>query len=236
MTKHFDELLNMDPLLEAENVTGKSYKEDEDTLMLGMALHMMKNDQVRTELGLRGDTYYGMPYDEYVAVAHNLGFKTLLTLPFTNKEGIEETQEFLWRDGLLLITESFTWERGGKKSTNNARIFFNCEFADSSDAWGFRFSGHLHSDMYDQGRYIWVGDVDAREALVNTVNRMETECTILKDWVEKPFMYLSNYMDEKTVHEMPTYEWRVNRDKMLKDIMEQFPKDVQEYMDAPDGL
>lgn len=234
MTKQFDDLLNMDPLLEAENITGKSYKDDEDTTMLGMALHMLKNEQVRLELGLRGDTYYSMTYDEYMAVAHNLGFVTMLSLPFTNGDGVEEVQEFLWRDGLLLITESYTWEKGGKRSTNNAKMYFNCEFPASSDAWSFRFSGHLHTAMYDQGRYVWIGDVDVREALVNTVNRMETEGTILKDWIEQPHMYLFNYVDSKMFDKVPFDEWSKMRDKVNSDILAQFPEDVQKDIDAPD--
>lgn len=230
MSHTFDDMLNMDPLLEAENLTGKSYKDDHDTMLLGMALHMQKRQVVKDELHLRQDTYYSMGYNDYLNVVHNLGFETVLCLPFLNRDGIEERQEFLWRDGLLLMVDSFTWNADGKMTLNSAKMFFNCEFAAYEDQIGFRFSGMLDSKSLDDDRYVWSGHVDAREAIVHTVNRMEAVGTILNPWITKPLgLYFTNYVQMNEHFNMK--DARKSRElatKVEQDVIAQFPQEVRE--------
>ena len=212
----FDEFLNFDPLLAAERLTGKSCGEDEDTMAVGMALLMEHGRQKREELGLRGDSYWGMDYDSYLDLVESLEFELLATEHF----GEGETQHYYWLRGVLLCCNS---HRG---SINSSTLYFNWEINSDSSPWDYKLSGHLNRRFYDEDRRVWVGTVDGREALAHTLQRLMDAGTFLEEWVEPPHLWLLNYLEErsKTPSDLAT---------MMKVAL--FPVEVQRAMGLEAG-
>lgn len=192
----FDDFLNFDSLLAAEEITGKSYKDDDGTSKLGIELHMMHARAKQEELGLRNDSYYGMKYAEYIPIVEGLGFELAFEELFSSTleqewmgENIIDSYRIYWRDGLLLTCESY---RGD--TLNSSSVYFNAEFETGQAAWSVNgVSGYLHSDLYDAGRFVWVGSFSAREGLRHTLSQLETYGTILSQWIKRPMLLLNNY-------------------------------------------
>ena len=117
--------LSIDPLAEAEKMTGKSYKEDRDTESLGLLLHVGHTKRKNEILQEAGDTHWGVTPSQVIAMLLKDGFNLLLTLPF---EGVNVWQGvkhpsyderfhilFCPRRGILARME--TYARG---TTNNS--------------------------------------------------------------------------------------------------------------------
>lgn len=187
MTDDFDKLLSFDPLAEAEQVTGQSYKDDEVTKALGFIMALQHNDEKAVELGLRDDSYYNIAHDEYLRIVEDLGF----TLVFTEAFGPDEAYQVYWRRGVLLTVESYG------EALNSAKAYFNMEFREGESPWAYRLSGRVNGPAYDKGRTVWVGDFDAREGLRHQLARLEAAGTFLEPWVEQPFLWLLNYMETR---------------------------------------
>ena len=60
-----DTLLNGDSLATAETITGKSYKEDERTSLLGLFINMQAADLKKKVLSERGDSTFSMKMKDY---------------------------------------------------------------------------------------------------------------------------------------------------------------------------
>ena len=188
----FNDLMNFDPLLAAEELTGDSYKEDEGTLALGALFAQKHATAKREELALRDDSYYGSAYASYIELVESLGFERVFTESFSGAEEVTDHLEFYWREGILLRVESYAGLR-----VNSASLYFNGEFADSADPWSMRLNGHLNGAAYDEGRYVWVGSVDVREGLRHILAQLEAKGQALEVWLEQPFMWLLNYAESR---------------------------------------
>lgn len=192
----FDDILNFDPLLEAEKLTGKSYKDDRETMLMGAGLAILQNEQKEMELGLRGDSYYNISYSEYLEILADLGFQEVYSEEFVSRwEQAREQFRVFWRDGILLTTESYMG-----KSLNSATAYFNAEFEDGNAPWRMSLSGCLDGEAYDGDprRYIWCGYFDAREGIRHRLAQMEGQAKFLPKWTnERIYVSLLNYMESK---------------------------------------
>lgn len=216
-----DDLLNADPLGEAEALTGESYKESEDTLALGMLLHMVKGDAVREEMGLRDDTFYGSSFEDALRVLAELGFEVIHQHEFFPKSyGSEEprTEQYivLWRDGVLATLVSYNGT-----SVNNLELFYNWQPNEDVRHSPSGASGHLHGESYDQGVKIWIGHQDARTGLRHILNRLETTGKFLTSWIESPFLYLMDYALEAA-----GADYKV----VTAEVISTFPTEVREAL------
>ena len=176
-----DQMLSFDPLAAAEGLTGKSYKDDRDTLALGMLMLTEHAAEEREELALRDDTFYGSAYADTLRIFAELGFKVVHNHTFSGSSGGDEDFTILWRAGVLAVAESY---RG--VSTNNAKIYYNWKFADISQSYSIQFSGHVNDGVV-------VGDVDVRVAARHILAKLEAGGEVLSTWIERPFLWLLDY-------------------------------------------
>ena len=191
-------LLETDALAEAERMTGKSYKEDSESMGLGMSLQMSLSAAKRAALKDAGDTYMTMPLDDALHLFYLMGFDEVLQDNFTafDRHDQVETYRVLWRnDGILATVESY---RGDQ--LNMSKIYYNVEFPPGTTRIGsVTSSGKLWSDDWNspEGRRVWVGDHDAREGVRYSMRRLDEAGTFLPVWVERPFLWLVNFAESK---------------------------------------
>ena len=136
----FQKILNFDALSEAEKITGKSYKEDQDTSNLGMFLHMKMGEEKKRLLIGRSDTHFNMTEAESLQIFKMNGFKIVLQEPFINQDGIEERFYVLfdYENSILLSFDTFTWKDDGSwaksgktvppPAFNGGHVYFNYAF------------------------------------------------------------------------------------------------------------
>lgn len=108
-------LINTDSLAEAEKITGKSYKEDETTNFIGLALQIEKNNKLKEILNSLDDTTFSNTESDYIRKITNFGFESALELPFINDNDITERLHIFFhpRLAILLIFDTFTWHDDG---------------------------------------------------------------------------------------------------------------------------
>lgn len=205
MTKDFDDMLRMDPLLEAEKITGLSYKEDKETADLGMALHILHNTRKRDELSLRDDTYYSMEFADALRIVQETGFVPIFDHLFQGRDGTERFL-LLWRDGVLVDMESYTY--GGRVTLNTLHMVGNWLPNEGIERWNYTSSGHFKRDGegwddYPEGDprnetdpWVWIGHWDGREAFRNTMEKLDANGTWVPVWKEIPFTFLISYTEK----------------------------------------
>jgi hypothetical protein len=80
-----DVLMNTDPLHSAEQITGKSYKDDPETDSLGMAMFFAHNRLKEQALSSLGETHYNIDLDSYIRIVEDrLGGVLVRTQEFDN--------------------------------------------------------------------------------------------------------------------------------------------------------
>jgi hypothetical protein len=229
MTNEFDDMLRTDPLAEAEKLTGKSYKDDEATASLGFLMHIAHNERKEKELGLRDDTFFRTPFVDTLRIYTELGFELVYHEHFRGKDdaGMEQ-YVILWRDGILATIDSYTWSTGDQKPTTNSNNFYYNWMPSTDDFWDCTSSGHFITEAYDQGRKIWSGYHDGREALRHNLARMESKGTFLPEWEERAFLWLGNREEQRDL------KWNdPKRNKITARIIAHFPQHVQDALGAP---
>lgn len=101
------EILNFDPLQFAENMTGKSYKQDEQTSSLGLAVHLLAGDIKREHLESLDDTHFRTPFEDALRIFHSEGFDIVLDEPIKTEKR-DDRYVVMWHpDGILLIVDSY---------------------------------------------------------------------------------------------------------------------------------
>lgn len=206
-----DDLLQFDPLLAAETITGHSYKEDDETRALGFLLLQSAAVDKKKALQSTGDTYFNSSLNEQLEVMESLGFKTVLLDFFGGSLGFDETFRIMWHPcGVLATVESYqTFHRNSAKFYYNVR--FPVEYVESRHS--YTSSGHFHVYDPENGNFIWVGDHDGREAFKHNFTRLAEAGEFLSEWVEQPFLWLLNYKESAEDgydHEVITQE-RISR-------------------------
>lgn len=195
------ELIDFDPLAHAEKLTGKSYKESEETSALGFLLAIDHNEKKKEVLKGNNDTHYSMDFNEYVEIAESEGFDVVYTekrkVDFHDGVEVEETYLVLWQPvmGILLTVESYRGER-----VNSAKMYYNIDFGSEipknyykvTSSGGFLQSDELDADGWKKALPIWAGDHDAREALRVKMRDLRSVNTLTK-WKSRPFLWLCNY-------------------------------------------
>ena len=241
----------IDTLAEAELITGKSYKDDETTVMVGLALNFRKSEVVNMIMEATDDTLFRETVDSYIRKTTDFGFEIVL------REEIKECKEkeefiILWhREYSILI--SFDTYRGG---VNGGNFYYNwspfgvASFSRFTSSGGFEginwlpdLSAQLECEFenerprllkeedwdefkikdkeYNQKlrdwreknnlRGVWVGYHDCREAVKNNITLLLKEGEFLKNWKQKPFLWLAGHSEyEKNNWEEVTKE-RLNK-------------------------
>jgi hypothetical protein len=203
--------LAFDPLAAAEAMTGISYKEDDETSMLGLALSLNHNRRKDALLKSSRDTTFSMPFDDHLAVFVDMGFEEVYRQEFDGRYA-RETYLILWHaDGLLATTESFSWS-AGDKGRNTAKVYYNYRRAAGLPGCPLTSSGHMEGD-------VWIGYHDVREGMRHTIECLRAEGEFLPAWVARPFLWLLNYAES----DKPGYDYEaINARKIVA-----LPADIQ---------
>ena len=204
-------VLSYDALAEAERITGASYKEDDETMRLGVGMHMQQTERKRALLALHGDTLLTNDHDRYTEVLREEGFRKVLDEPFSGKV-LESFQVWWHEDGLMLTFDTF-----GGGHINSAKLLFNWRAPNEERAWPpVPISGHVTEGG------VAIAGVDAREALRLKIFRLRQAGSFVRPWVERPFMWLLGYEEAKSPGGPDRREERIAR----------LPKDIQEAIGA----
>ena len=199
---------NFDGIDFAEKLTGKSYKTDDTTALLGLAFHMENCKRVKEELQAASDSYYGITILDFLELAKIEGFEIIHCKHFETCYDRTEQYYSLWStEGILLTVESY-----GDK-INTAKMYYNLNVGDYQQ---FDFISSGSFDKFNNDR-VWVGNHDVREGfrkslkLIRKVNPMSV-------WIKQPFLWLLTYMDTKQ-----PYDYKV----LNADMIAQYPTKVQ---------
>lgn len=201
---YMHDLLTFDPLSTAEKATGKSYKEDRDTSGLGFSMHIMHNKLKQEELVSRGDTYYGMPFEDALEIFENMGFEIVHQRHFSY-EGVRETSFVMWSEaGLLATLESYR-----ASTLNMGKVLYNIRFnEDVENIFRLTSSG----TMTDSD--IWVGDHDIREGGVFNLKQLEKNGEFITPWVQRPWLWFPTYVDSK----VPGYDYAEINERVISEL------------------
>lgn len=122
------ELKNADAGLLAMEMTGKNYKEDEETSKLMCGLQMMLGQAKRNAFAAVDDTYWQILFAEFLRIAKGEGFKEIARVPLhrlkygEDEVEYEDERVFLYHSkGFYLNLDSY---RGGV-STNGAHLTYS---------------------------------------------------------------------------------------------------------------
>lgn len=145
-------LQSIDPLAEAEVLTGKSYKEDKSTESLGFTMHIMKNQALASLLDEIGDTKFSENELNYVDKLSKFGFEVVLKEPFQNthyKNIIEHLYILFNKElGVLIKFDTFGYEGSEPHNVNGGNIYYNWA-ANDFNRNGCTSSGNMIHHKFD---------------------------------------------------------------------------------------
>jgi len=214
--------LKFDALADAENVTGKSYKDDKVTESIGFINHISNAENKRELLQSVNDTTFSESEEDYLKKVTDFGFESLLIEHFTNSDGLKERLHimFHYEYSILLCFDTFTMSKG-KSSRNGGNFYYNWIPNNKENRYDFTSSGGF--EKTDNG-LVWIGGHDCREAIKFNINRLNENGSLLKNWVKQPFLWLLHHGD--TENEGYDYQ-EINNQRILK-----LPKKVQDIINC----
>ncbi len=193
MENKIEKLLHTDPLVEAEKITGKSYKDDQGTVALGMAIQIKLSVAKKDALTASRDTHFSMDTDDYVATVQEEGFVEVYRKNVNDPERPGNQHFIFWHpDGILLTFDTY-WNN---KSINGGKFHYAWEPDGETKFYGVLSSGSFKK--IHEGKLVWVGDHDCREAVRFHLSNLRLHGKFVKPWPEISFLWLLNYMDTKT--------------------------------------
>lgn len=189
--KELDEALSFDALRFAEQLTGESYKNNQDTAHLGVALHIGATKTKHEMLEAADDTTHSNSLDRYLRIIGEEGFEQILVIDFISR-GDGKDQFFIFyheADGILLVFDTFNGSR-----VNGGHFYYNIKphDPDGDTFWGCISSGGLRKVGEEM---VWVGDHDCREALRHHIAKLRENGDFLQEWVKPPSLWLLHHGD-----------------------------------------
>jgi hypothetical protein len=186
VTNKLEQALAFDALSHAEDITGKSYKADEATSMLGMSMFFAHNEMKAALLTEANDSRFGQTLSEFIAFLEGMGFTQVLCedIPTT-----EDKYFIFWRDGVLVSFDSYS-----KNRVNGGTAYL--AFKGPREAI-FQSSNGLMCEI--DGERVWGVSFDVREGMRFRLDRLTEAGSILPVWPEAQWLWLLHYMDSKGV-------------------------------------
>lgn len=187
-----EKILKFDGLYEAEKLTGKSYKKDDDTMMTGFAMTHI-NNQIKMEmLKNENDSYRGIETESYVGIIENYGFELMLKDRKTNREDYQYVY-YHKEHGFLLVFDSFGGElNGGKcfyqylyKHGDNLHVSSGGPENDKKGLLIFNKNMKVvkDPDFPKNIKYnLYIGDHYCIEALIHNLNKVKNGKIMCKHW------------------------------------------------------
>ncbi len=221
------ESLNTDGLAEAEQITGKTYKESAETSALGFLLHRKNLDKKNKLLELLQDTGFTNELSDYLSILEKEGFKEIYSADFVCPGHDLNEKHFIFFNyefGILLNFDTYDSSR-----VNGGHFYYNWKPKERLN-WrdiNCTKSGGFHSITEDKNSknlqdFIWAGDHDCREALRFNIRQLKEQGNFVTPWKFKPFLWLLNYADSR----IKDY----NYEKINSERIAAFPPKVRELM------
>lgn len=188
-TKVLNDILSVDPLHEAEKITGKKIGSEGEgfndvTASLGFLLMQENANKKNKILSSLGDTTFSMGWDEYTGVVEKIGFTLHQEEKYKSRRDKEETLRVYWHeDGILLTCDSYCNVR------NSANISYNWKsFPEFWESGRGRVLGSYH--CFKSELDIVIGSNDVREGLIHTIEQLRMWGEFITPWVEQPFLHI----------------------------------------------
>lgn len=180
--KKMMEMLNFDPMAEAEKMTGLPYKGNEEVTALGWALMAENNQNKREALIKEKDTHFAISFADFSNLVKKKGFDQVYEEIFNGNERLR-----LWANtekGLLIVADSY-----GGDSLNSGTLYGQCRMREGVSRLSLRCT------LGSTGRKdICTFDIDVREALFTQLHALEEEAETMPIWEEPDtFLWLLNY-------------------------------------------
>lgn len=214
-----DRLLAVDPLAEAERITGVSYKDEKrgkglDNPAAALGLILLQTNAAAKEKVLRetGDTVFSNELPRYQSIIEKYGFENVLADHWLSRWGHDETYfTYAHRKGLLLAFDTFNG-----KSVNGGKVYYNWRPASMEVMSGATSSGGLTKDG------VWVGDHDCREALIHNLTKLDNRGEFVCPWAKRGFLWLLNFDEPK----VEGYDYKAITEARIKRL----PQWVQDFV------
>lgn len=185
-------LLRVDPLAEMERATGLSYKTGVGAA-LGVLGLLEKNRRVDEMMQATRDVSWRCSVAEYLGIAAEIGFSAIYEEPFADVRDPEREERFyvLWDPrGLMLEFDTFS----GQQTVNGGQFGYNWEPGPEALESRFEYTSSGHG-VNVEGRFIWSGYHDCREAVRFSTRRFEQHGRFVLPWVDSPFSWICHYRD-----------------------------------------
>ena len=183
-------LLKADPLTEAEEITGESYKTSKATMALGFLKMQELHRDKDALLGSNKDTVLSMKTEEWEALIKKMGFNELLTIPFESGKQKEKLVICWLEPGILLC-----YDTCGLVYRNASSIYYCWKPDEDTEKTGKTYEVISSGTWTEDG--VILGSHDAREALRFKLYKLFTYGTLITPWPKKPFLWLLHHGDTK---------------------------------------
>lgn len=205
-------VIGNDSLAQAEKLTGKSYKEDGETMRLGMAKHILNTERAERVLKENNDTTFSCTLSTYLKVVKDIGFKELLVEPF-EKDNCKRHMYVMWHDdGILLQFDTFNWEHRPEESINSSSLYLN--FKNTTDICFYNDAGFSFSCSYKDG--IEIINCDGREAIRHKVSMFKNNGEIIKPWVDSMMFSITHHGENRGDEDYGEWSKRVTQNRVDK--------------------
>lgn len=216
-----------DPLDFAERATGNSYKEDEETLNLGVATHLLHGKMKKDLATAADDTSYGTELPTYFRILEEEGFRKVFEVDIDPGEGDEAGDKFFifWNpEGTLVMFDTY-W---GGKSMNGGTMYYNWVANEGVDPYKFTCSGG-YPGYRDGDTKTHCGSRDIREFFRANLRAMRENGSFLPTWKYADQLWAISYGDQRKINaEHGEYRYGGGvYEKVILDKLTKLPEDVQ---------
>lgn len=215
-----EEALRFDPLNTAKKIT-EEQNPGGDYTPLGFVLHTLHTDKKNAMLIANGDTTLSNRLDRYLEIAFSIGFRTVLTLPFTHENNTETFYVLYRNPGVILHFDTYCGS-----SVNGGSFYYNwIPNEDNLKPNDVTSSGQWRKN--DEDVWVWVGDHDCREALKHHMSRLETYGKFLNPWQFKGHKHLCHHADWRELSKLPIDALAKEANRRTRERWAMLPADVQ---------
>jgi hypothetical protein len=188
------EILAVDALDLAEKITGKSCKDDKDTVALGFLMHVSATRHKQELLKEADDTCLSNETVNYLRIVQEEGFIRVLHENFMGNETMETFFVYWHPEGILLCFDTY-----GGVNINGGNFYYNWLPSGKIEdvPWRITSSGGYTEFDINGKCWVWIGHHDCREALRFHIRQLRQHGTFLNPWVKQPFLWLLSYGDTK---------------------------------------
>lgn len=215
MTETTKNLLNLDPICEAEELIGKrceNWEHDESVAALG--LFMLANKYKEEHLKSIGDTYFDIPFNDFITIIKEYGFECGYYHDFKDdgKKQQEEVIYFHKDKGLILYANSCF-----DKIINDAKVYGEVEIDWKNHDRHKFVEAMYHCSHGDNGNGTMYFNLDGREGLISNLEVISDTFVFSKQWTKAQRLWFLNYVDT----EKENYDYNeINKQKILSSMPE----------------